>query len=66
MFLLSKLSDKFGEGACLRVVVEIFDLLFGGLAFDFLVNFGLDLPLEGQAVERFFSRLTHPTLPLWA
>ena len=65
-FLLSKLGDEFGEGAGLRVVAEIFDLLFGGLVFDFLVDFGLDLPLKGQAVKRFFSCLTHPTLPLWA
>jgi hypothetical protein len=42
-------------------MAEIFDLLFGGQVFDFLVDFGLDLPLEGQAVEGFFSSLTHPT-----
>jgi hypothetical protein len=44
---LSKLGDEFGEGAGLRVVAEIFDLLFGGLVFDFLADFGLDLPFKG-------------------
>ena len=65
-FLLSKLGDEFGEGAGLRVVAKILDLLFGGLVFDFLVDFSLDLPLKGQAVERFFSCLALPTLPLGA
>jgi len=32
-FLLSKLGDEFGEGAGLRVVAEIFDLLLGGGAY---------------------------------
>jgi hypothetical protein len=36
------------------------------LVLDFLVDLGLDLPLEGQAVKRFFSCLAHPTQPLWA
>lgn len=64
--LLSELSNEFGEGAGLGVAAEIFDLLFRGLVLDFLVYFGLDLPLEGQAVEGFFSCLTHATLPPWA
>jgi hypothetical protein len=65
-FLLSKFGDEFREWAGLRVMAEIFDLLFGGQVFDFLVDFGFDLPLEGQAVKEFFSYLTHPTLPPWA
>ena len=65
-FLLSKPGDELGEGAGLGVVAEIFDLLFGGSVFDFLVDFGLDLPLKSQAVKRLFSCRAHPTLPLGA
>jgi len=63
---LSKLGDEPGERAGSRMIAEILDLLFGGLVFDFLVDFGLDLPLIGQAVEGFFSGLPHPASPPWA
>jgi hypothetical protein len=63
---LSKFGDEFREGAGLRVMAEISDLLFAGQVFDFLADFGSDLPLEGQAVKGLFSCLTHPTSLPWA
>jgi hypothetical protein len=64
-FLLSKLGDEFGERAGSRMIAEILDLLFAGLVFDFLVDFSLDIPLLGQAVEGFFGRLSHPASRPW-